>query len=81
MPVLDTHTLVDCECKAKVYSDGSGVDIEYCNLHRFAPEMYAALLAVDNIIEHEMFTDGFEIQLNSWIKNVLWPLSTKVEQK
>lgn len=27
------RTLVDCGCEAKVYPDGSGVEIEYCALH------------------------------------------------
>jgi len=32
-------TLVDCSCKAIVYSDGSGVEIEYCPTHEAAPWM------------------------------------------
>ena len=36
------HQLVYCECEAKVYKDGSGVDIEYCPLHRAAPDLLKA---------------------------------------
>jgi len=42
MTTQNTHTLVDCGCKAKVYSDGSGVDIEYCDLHYAAPVLLKA---------------------------------------
>lgn len=37
MAILDIPTLTDCDCRAKVYADHSGVDIEFCDLHRLAP--------------------------------------------
>jgi len=43
MATLDLPTLTDCGCKARVYGDGSGVDIDYCPLHSQAPEMLAKL--------------------------------------
>ncbi len=36
-------TLVDCECRARVHVDGSGVEIDYCALHSQAFEMLACL--------------------------------------
>lgn len=35
----DIPTLVDCGCKAIVWEDGSGVEIEYCPLHRYAQDL------------------------------------------
>lgn len=43
MATLDLPTLTDCGCKARVYGDGSGVDIDYCPLHYQAPAMLAML--------------------------------------
>jgi hypothetical protein len=37
------HTLNDCGCIAKVYADGSGVDIGFCPMHAAAPELLEAL--------------------------------------
>lgn len=42
MSVLELHTLNGCGCVAKVYSDGSGVDIEYCKLHNSVDELVSA---------------------------------------
>lgn len=39
-------TLVDCGCKAVVYTDGSGIEIEYCPMHQAAPEMLSALKTI-----------------------------------
>ena len=33
---MDIPTLVDCGCIAYVWEDGSGVEIEFCSLHRYA---------------------------------------------
>jgi hypothetical protein len=40
-----THgpTLVDCGCEAKVYQDGSGIEINYCPMHQAANQMLQAL--------------------------------------
>jgi hypothetical protein len=47
-------TLVDCGCEAKVHSDGSGVEIEYCPMHAAARQMLEALakwaLYLDNYV-------------------------------
>jgi hypothetical protein len=40
---LDVPTLVDCGCKAVVYSDHSGVAIEYCAHHRAAFDLLDTL--------------------------------------
>lgn len=40
------HALVDCNCETTVYSDGSGVEIHYCPLHKAAPEMLEVLQAI-----------------------------------
>lgn len=45
-----THTLNDCGCTAKVYSDGSGVDIEFCSLHNAAPELLKALNTIKTVL-------------------------------
>jgi hypothetical protein len=42
---LPYPTLVDCGCKAVVYQDGSGVEIDYCALHQAASALYEALAA------------------------------------
>ena len=36
------YTLVNCECKAKVWVDDHQVDIEYCSTHAAAPELLEA---------------------------------------
>ena len=41
-----THTLVDCDCKAVVHPDGSGVEIEFCDLHWAAPELLEVCRAI-----------------------------------
>ena len=33
------QTLVDCGCTAIVWKDGSGVEIEFCPLHRYAQDL------------------------------------------
>ena len=40
---LDIPTLVDCGCKAIVYSDHSGVEIKYCAEHRAAFDLLETL--------------------------------------
>ena len=40
---LDIPTLVDCDCKAVVSSDHSGVTIEYCTKHRAAFDLLETL--------------------------------------
>ena len=42
-----THTLVGCDCKTVVHPDGSGVEIEFCNLHWAAPELLDMCVAVE----------------------------------
>jgi hypothetical protein len=51
-------TLVDCGCKAKVYRDGSGVEIEYCHLHGAAEEMYSALDFAHRVLSALMDNNG-----------------------
>ena len=36
---MDIPTLVDCDCKATVWNDKSGVEIEYCPTHEAAPDL------------------------------------------
>lgn len=43
---MSPATLVDCGCETRVHSDGSGVEIDYCELHEAAPDLLAALRAV-----------------------------------
>lgn len=53
MPPRDLRTLVDCDCKAIVYSDDSGVDLQYCALHGAAePLRDAAQAAAEFIVGH-----------------------------
>lgn len=40
--VITMNTLMNCGCVIKVYDDGSGVDIEYCNLHWAAQDLLIA---------------------------------------
>jgi hypothetical protein len=42
----DIPTLVDCGCIAIVWNDESGVEIEYCSLHKSAQKMLDALKAI-----------------------------------
>jgi len=42
MGAMNIPTLVDCGCKAIVWEDGSGVEIEYCDMHYAAPDLLAA---------------------------------------
>jgi hypothetical protein len=32
-------TLVDCGCEARVHADGSGIEIDYCDVHAAAPHV------------------------------------------
>ena len=38
----DIPTLVDCGCITRVWTDESGVEIEYCSMHKAAPELLEA---------------------------------------
>ncbi len=49
----DFHTLVDCECTAKVYLDNNQVDIEYCPTHSSAPALLSLVKAVEWIRDVE----------------------------
>jgi purine-nucleoside phosphorylase len=51
-------TLTDCSCEAKVYADGSGVDIEFCPVHWAAPELLAAAKTLLTLLDH-MTTEAF----------------------
>ena len=35
--------LVDCGCSARVHEDGSGVEMEYCDLHEAASDLRDAI--------------------------------------
>jgi hypothetical protein len=48
---MTPHTLNECGCIARVYSDGSGVDIEFCPLHNAALELLEALNQIITLIE------------------------------
>jgi hypothetical protein len=41
--VQTPYVLNECGCKVKVYDDGSQAEIEFCALHRAAPELLATL--------------------------------------
>jgi hypothetical protein len=43
-------TLVDCACAARVHGDGSGIEIDYCDVHAAAPELLAALRIVNDVL-------------------------------
>lgn len=38
--------LVDCDCTVTVYSDGSGIEMHYCDEHEAAPELLEALRGI-----------------------------------
>lgn len=40
---MSAPTLTDCGCVARVHPDGSGIEIDYCDLHEAAPDLLAAL--------------------------------------
>jgi len=50
---LDIPVLVDCGCDVIVWEDGSGVEIEYCSLHKSAQKLFdagnLALIELDRI--------------------------------
>ncbi len=46
---IDCATQVDCGCKVYVWKDGSGAEIEYCPLHRWAEDMFQALKGITGI--------------------------------
>ena len=50
---IDIPTLVDCGCKTIVWDDKSGVEIEYCPMHKAAPDLVAALKWLDTAIMPE----------------------------
>lgn len=39
-------TLVDCRCRARVHGDGSGIEIDYCELHADAPRLLRRAVAL-----------------------------------
>ena len=46
---MDIPTLVDCGCVVTVWKDGSGAEIDYCPLHRWAEDMFQALKGITGI--------------------------------
>ena len=40
---VSDHALVDCGCTVKVHTDGSGVEIYYCPMHRAAEDLLLSL--------------------------------------
>ena len=49
---MDIPTLVDCDCKAIVWNDKSGVEIEYCPKHEAAPALVAACKAMLPVVQY-----------------------------
>jgi molybdopterin-guanine dinucleotide biosynthesis protein A len=47
-----THTLVDCECKAIVHPDGSGVEVVDCDMPYAAPDLWEALETILNEVDY-----------------------------
>lgn len=66
----DMHgpTLVDCGCQAKVYADGSGIEIEYCPLHGAARDLLEALGHCLNIMQHPYVGEPMEAELPAWYR-------------
>jgi hypothetical protein len=54
----DMTTLVDCGCVARVHGDGSGVEIDFCELHDAAPVMQKALRKCRDALKAAGRTDG-----------------------
>ena len=48
---MSAPTLVDCGCEARVHADGSGIEIDFCQLHSAAPELLAAAEAIEDHIK------------------------------
>jgi hypothetical protein len=44
-------TLVDCGCAARVYTDGSGIEIDYCPAHQAAPDLLQSTKAAWHLCE------------------------------
>lgn len=46
------RTLVDCDCRARVHHDGSGIEIDFCDLHQAAPAMLGTLREAYYLFAH-----------------------------
>jgi hypothetical protein len=58
MSELGYPTLVDCGCTTRVYGDGSGVEIEYCDLHGAAEDLLTVVRRSEYIIS-QLDGDGW----------------------
>jgi len=50
---VDVAAFIDCGCNVYVWKDGSGAEVEYCPMHKAAPELLEALKDLDTRIMPE----------------------------
>ena len=48
---LGDISVLDCGCRAITYTDSPWPDLEYCPMHKAAPDMLAALEATQRLLD------------------------------